>query len=149
MAQAESHATTTASRRRFLMTAPAAALAIHTGAPIGEPDADLLDLGRQLRAAWAAENETAAKWAGTYTAEAARATTAAADTTRAIAERIEKLPATTLAGVRVKVDAVSWCCSGEPFEDDTFCHYAKPTTEVRIVSSILRDLLAMPAAALS
>lgn len=148
MAQAEPTNTTNLSRRRILLTAPAAACAIRQ-ATASHPDAGLIELGRRLRAAWAAEKATYVKWGDLTVPEADREITAAFDSVLAIVDQIERIPATTLEGVRVKALAVWWCCSGEPFDDGTFSFNGSPTTDARLASAIMRDLLAMSDEAVS
>ena len=96
----------TLNRRRVLagtaaaLSAPVAALPALAGAPEpANPDAALLALGRDLDVAWARERETFAAFAGVDTPEADDLTGAASDATSAIVAQIERLSATTLAGL--------------------------------------------------
>lgn len=129
------------SRRRLLArtaaAAPAAALPLAAAAGPVHPDAGLLRLGAAMEAAAARER---AVWAtigtvddGTYEAAAGRA----ADETFAVIRRIERVPARTVDGLRVKALALAWCRCGEPLEPD-----AGETADVRLAYAIARDLLA-------
>ena len=109
------------------------------------PDAELIALGHLFNEAWARE---AACWDATAartTAEEAERlwniAAAAGDATKAFADRIEALTATTFAGVLVKVRVCSWTHSGEPFTDDFFGD--NPTTDHRMAAAVLRDLMAI------
>ena len=117
--------------------APVAAL---TAAPaLAAPDAELIALGERLRAAWSADKATIDRLRGIDTHAAYAEIDASIAACSAIVADIESMRATTLEGVKVKALAVSWCHSGEPFDDESFSEQA--TTDVRIVSSILNDLL--------
>ena len=137
---------TTLNRRRILaagtatLASPLAAVPALAAVTTGpHPDALLLALGRDLDVAWATERETFAAFAGVDTPEADDLTDAASDATSAIVAEIEQLSATTLAGLAVKAKAVSWCHSGEPIGPDSMNEQA--TTDVRLASSMVRDLL--------
>ncbi len=103
------------------------------------PNSEMLVLGRQFEIAWADEQRA---WnAGTAAADkqTRRALTAQAEElserTSAIISQIEARQATTLEELRVKARAVSWCCCGDLTDFD------QKTTDMRLVASILRDLL--------
>lgn len=100
-------------------------------------DAKLIALGERLKAAWAVEREALARNCSTEEGDAVNLACSE------IADQIEKTPATTVEGLKVKASAIMWCCGNEPF--------AEPydTTDKRIVMSLLSDLKAMPAAARS
>lgn len=97
-------------------------------------DAKLIALGERLKAAWAVEREALARNCSTEEGDAVNLACSE------IADQIEKTPATTVEGLKVKASAIMWCCGNEPF--------AEPydTTDKRIVMSLLSDLKAMPAA---
>jgi hypothetical protein len=100
------------------------------------PDRELLSLGREFEAAWAEEEALAAAhklldqepvpdpWEGAYHA------------TQAIVERIQTIPAHTLAGLKVKARAVQWCYAG----DEIYLTDAQ-TTDVRLAQDIIADLV--------
>src|SRR4051812_31035602 len=120
------------SRRRFLMTAPAAAVAV--GKAILPADAELLHLGAELERAWTHEKAADALWEPAYRAACG------------IFTQIEQSPATTLDGLRVKALAAHWCVNGDEFTPDIFQvvpHGSGPTTDIRLAASVLRDLLAI------
>lgn len=97
-----------------------------------QPDAELVRLGAALDAAWAAQD--AIEEAGGDGFDEAYAAALA------VARRIEALPATTLAGLRVKARVVAWCHGGEPIAADDLV--AGHATDMRMVAAIVRDLLA-------
>ena len=107
--------------------------AAHAGAV--HPDAELIRLGAELEAAWARQ-DAAAELAKTdeELEELMRPAEEAV-------ERIEHLPAYTLAGLLVKARAVSWCNCGEEIDPDRFCPFQGAATDGRIAASIVRDLL--------
>jgi len=117
---------------------PVAALAA-TVAP--SPDAELIRLGAELDAAWAAEAPFAERMEALDTVEADEAWEAALGRTSDIAGKIAEATATTLAGLMVKARACSWCRDGEPFTDTTFDEQG--TTDVSLAAGVMRDLLAM------
>lgn len=121
-----------------LTTGAAVAVAAHVNA---HPDAELIALGRELEEAWENEKAVYAAWEGICTHDSDAICEEANKASSAIVDRIEACRARTLEGVRVKALAVSWCVCGEPFEDDTFSD--QKTTDVRLASAVLRDLLAM------
>lgn len=111
------------------------------------PDAELLRLGKRLDELWAVErlageaHRVAKDWATDDAfMEAVRLS-------GEVVDEIEDLTATTLEGLQVKVRACSWCLAGASFDDHTFGDKSilnpGPTTDVRLASSILRDLAAM------
>ncbi|PNE12380.1 MAG: hypothetical protein CR217_03985 [Beijerinckiaceae bacterium] len=130
-------------RRAFLRsmaTLPIVASPIATAAyaATGGQDAELIALGEQLSAAWATEN--ALRLEGADSHEADEITDAAVAVASDIVDEIHGLRATTLAGAKVKAQAIWWCCSGEEIEDDHFS-YGEPATDKRLVAGLLRDLL--------
>ncbi|MGA2492164.1 MAG: hypothetical protein ABSF67_04355 [Roseiarcus sp.] len=58
---------------------------------------------------------------------------------KGVVERIVAAPATTIEGLRVKAHALAWCYSFEPIE---FVAAFGDTTDVLVLASIVRDLLA-------
>ena len=121
------------SRRAFLATAPAAALfAGHVRA--AAPAASLPALAKELDRLWAIERSLA-----NSPPVADAQFEAAVEASSAIVERILAEPAKTLADLKVKAVALSWCYSGGEinlFERDD------PTTDIQLVQSIIRDLIA-------
>ena len=140
------------SRRSILSQLPAASIAM--GATLGslapvtagpQGDAELLRLGREFEAAWSHEIAVLARLKGVDTPAGDEEFDAAIDAVSAIVDRIEVIPATSLAGLQVKARAISWCHSGEPLEAEAFSD--QQTTNVRIAASLVNDLLAMGGAA--
>lgn len=130
MAQAATTPTTT---RRALLAGAGAVLALPASAAIAAgDDATLIDLGRQLMAAWAIERDLCAKHAGDVEVNAA------VERCSGIVSAIEAAHATTLAGVRVKAMGIFWCWDGQFIERDT--------TDLNVATSMVRDLLAMEGA---
>lgn len=121
--------------RRTLMKAGATAIVPAYAIAPEEADAELLQLGRDFEAAWEAE-------------EAERLTARETDdwdawevcyaSTEAIARRIETVPATTLAGFRVKARAIQWC-----YGDDPVNLAIQDTVDQRIANRIVTELLAL------
>ncbi len=108
-------------------------------------DAKLIGLGHALRQAWAEENEA---WAlaedeedddGPKTLRASRLT----KVTAAIAREAVRYQATTLAGVLVKVTALAWCRSGDPWEVEDVNPFGFPSTSTAVLAGLLNDLQAM------
>lgn len=61
-----------------------------------------------------------------------------------IVDEIEALPARTLAGLYVKVRAIRWCFSWDPITaEELYCGDGSPTTDLRLVVSILNDVEAV------
>jgi hypothetical protein len=54
--------------------------------------------------------------------------------------RDRETTATTLAGLRVKALAISWCHCGEKFDEESFA--GDYTTDTRIICSLLNNLFA-------
>ena len=74
-----------------------------------------------------------------YESSSAKEFDAAYKKAKAVVERIVAAPATTIEELRVKAKAVAWCYSFEPIE---LVAEFGDTTNVRLLASILRDLLA-------
>lgn len=124
--------------RRGIAGAGAALLALASTAAIAAPasgDAELTRLGAELEAAWSVEAADAERCETDEELEAVMAR--AGD----IVDRIEHLPASTLAGLKVKARAVSWCNQGEEIDPNRFNPYNGATTDGRLAASIVRDLL--------
>ena len=139
-----------ATRRGLL--AGAATLTAARGAlaaipPQPNSDAELLRLGALFEAAWAVGNAAYAAAEGTADEGPESIHAYAMDArTSEIVGQIEALPARTFAGVLVKVRALFWCRTGEPFEAMEFEHYLSkgpPVTENRLLADLLTDLAAM------
>lgn len=124
------------SRRRFLMTAPAAAVAVGKIAHIA--DAELLHLGAELERAWERQREALKAFEGVDTPEAEHIIDAAWWAAYDLVEKIRELSATTLDGFRVKARAISWCHDGDRVELSRH-----RTVDICTAESILRDLLAI------
>jgi hypothetical protein len=111
------------------------------------PDAELIELGRQLQVAWAREKELFALCRDSISdgaegeADAVwKEAEAAHEACSKIVARMEELQAHTLAGVRVKVLALSWTHNGEEFSPDFF---GGDATDFCLAAQIMRDLSAM------
>ena len=101
------------------------------------PDAELLALHVQMKAAWAAEKVVHAREAGHWSDKQEADYQAAFDQTSALVDRIERLPARTIEGLQAKAYAALWCRSEfKEFYEDT-------STDCRVMNSITRDLLVM------
>jgi hypothetical protein len=126
MAQAETRSTTT---RRALLQGSIATIPIASPlsvAAASSPDAELIELGQALSAAWADERNAPDD-----------AFEAAWHRCHVIAGQIEACTARTKDGLRVKVLAILWCHCGElelKFTDAM-------TTDLRLARSLLLDLL--------
>lgn len=108
-------------------------------------DAELLRLGEQLTLAWAQEKAAWAAAEGENNDDGPLTGNAfdMVDETGAIVNQIEGTPATTLAGVLVKMQAIAWCCDGEFMTIEDLVDSTQPTTNLLLVASLLRDLTAM------
>ncbi|EJW11241.1 hypothetical protein A33M_3319 [Rhodovulum sp. PH10] len=142
MNQAESYNSTSPSRRIFLRGIAAIPTVSAIGLPDFLADADLLMLGNQLDEAREVEKAAYAKWEGVDTPEADREISEAFEGVKAVVAQIERIPATTSHGIKVKMRAIGWCRGDEPFEGDPI--YSR-STDVRLALSIYNDLLAMGA----
>jgi hypothetical protein len=124
--------------RRTVVAGIAGALpvvAIGAAPALASPDAELIALGERLRVAYEAERAASERGCSDDELDAAM------DACSKVVESIIDIPATTLAGLRVKAFAVAWCCNDEPFGgfDDT--------TDRRVIESLLEDIRAMGPAA--
>ncbi|EFL88281.1 hypothetical protein [Ahrensia sp. R2A130] len=122
-------------RRSLLKGVAAIAPAIAAGGIATAADAELLDLGRQLNASWKAETD----FLDANPMCSDEEFDAFFQTSSAIVARIEALRPTTPQGFAVKARAVSWCHSGEAVDLST--HTGQPATDIRLVNSIIEDLL--------
>lgn len=104
-------------------------------------DDHLRDLGRRLDQAWSNQKHLDAVYSGDGGHEADTAWTAAYDACGGLVCQIEQVPATTIEGLAVKTRAVAWCLSGGPIVAEKFG--GSTSTDIRIATSILRDILAM------
>jgi hypothetical protein len=137
-------------RRAFLrqlasvtLVGGAVTLADRAEAASTSPDAELIALGAELRTAWAIERDAYSRHEGNDTPEVEEMLGAFVTATKAVVDKIEALRATTLEGLKVKALAISWAHCGEPIEDRDFAfNHQYVTTDVRLVASIIRDLLA-------
>jgi hypothetical protein len=143
--------TTNPTRRALLAGVGAAAAPPAVAAPsaAAHPDAELIRLGDALDVAWAVENRAfeAAKGehddSGPLTLKAQKAQEAASE----IVARVEAIPATSLAGVLVKVRAIAWCRDGDPITAEDLDDAADPATECRLIAGVLNDLARLTGAA--
>ena len=118
------------------------------------PDAGLLRLGDLLEAAWAVEKAAYAAAEGIDPDDAPENLHATEMMERcgAIVDQITPIPATTYAGVQVKVRAASWCRNSEPFEVEEFDPYipgqapSPPSPSARVLASLMTDLVAIGSA---
>jgi hypothetical protein len=94
------------------------------------PDAELLDLGARLEAAWTDERLA-------HEGPDAELSDDAYHRSAAVARRILAVRAYTLDGLRVKARAVAWCHDGDPVDLGLGEHR---TTDLRLTHSILADL---------
>ena len=143
-----------ASRRSFvghLVGAGAAAAIVTTGTAVSaqvpvHADAELLRLGSLMDAAAIAERDA---WAASDLAEedegpAFMRARALQDRVHALVGQIEQHRAVTLAGLLVKMRAITWCCDGDTVSVKDLCPYAAhPTTDIRLLDGLLTDLTAM------
>jgi hypothetical protein len=113
---------------------PAAALAASPGG-----DATLIGLGRELSATWATERSVCKRFEDIDNDEANAAVEAAVARTSDVVQRILRQQARTIEGIKVKTSAISWCWGGR-IDFDT------ETTDMKLVQSVLTDLLAMQGA---
>ncbi|MET7242480.1 hypothetical protein ABZT49_03870 [Methylobacterium sp. EM32] len=119
--------------RRFFVARAAASASIAAPADVmaptdAIPDAELISLGHDLNEAWKAERVAVDE-----------AVEGAVLRCCDIVKRIERQPATTLAGLTIKVLALSWCHDGDPLAWASLC---ASTTDRRLVASILTDIMA-------
>jgi hypothetical protein len=93
-------------------------------------DAALLALAESFKAARAAVRAADRRGSDRDVEEACRRASA-------IVAKIAKLPARTIAGLKLKAEAIAYCHAGEAIKLTT-----SQTTDVRLAQSIIRDLLA-------
>lgn len=103
-------------------------------------DSELLRLGDQLRLTWDAEKHIGAACELSPTLDAGKQRDAAYEECSRIARKIAELPAKTLAGLRVKAFAVSWCFGEDPITAEELGD-GQTSTDIRIAASIINDLL--------
>ncbi len=114
----------------------AGAVAIPSAAP--NPDADLIQLG----AAFEAEQTRYAAFFAEHTDTTDDEADAACRPCGDLAGKIQALRATTIEGLRIKAMALRWCWSGEEGGDlDLSSRYGMKTTDMRLASSIILDLI--------
>lgn len=121
--------------RRSVLKACATAIIPPCALALDHADAGLLQLGRDFDAAWEAEEAERLIARETDDWDAWEVCYAS---TEAIARRIETVPATTLAGFRVKARAIQWC-----YGDDPVNLVIQDTVDQRIANGIVNDLLAL------
>src|ERR1700712_5695554 len=110
-------------------------------------DAELLRLGAEFERLWSAEDVLSLRFLGDRSDAASDAIAAAVNTTGAVVEKFEVMRATTLLGMIVKVRAFSWCHSNDVVTAEELFG-PKPSTELRLMMGIMRDLalIEVPAA---
>lgn len=120
------------SRRTMLARAAAATvtgpIALANGSD-AHTDTRLVQLGRELEASWAAEKAVCA-----IEPIDEAACDAAIECTSAIVDQIKRCAARTMAGLRVKAQAIAWCHGGAP-------HIENETTDLQLAQTIVEDLL--------
>ena len=128
-----------------LAAVPAVAAAAAPSAPPPHLDAYLLRLDEMLATAWAIENEAWAKAEGEDDDDGPNTTIANACTeaTGEIVDRIERVHALTLDGLRVKLRAILWCRDGRPVTARDLSYSGTPATETRVLVGLLADLSTM------
>lgn len=104
-----------------------------------DPEAELLRLGREFERLWSAEDDLCLRFLGDQSDAASDAIDAAVNTTGAVVDKIEVIRATTLLGLIVKVRAFSWCHSNDVVTAEELFG-PKPSTDLRLMMGILRDL---------
>lgn len=116
--------------------------------PVPGADAELIRLGLLLDEAAARE---AAAWAAYARAghddENEKIAEALNAHTGAVVHQIEQLTSASVAGLLVKLRAIEWCCAGEPITAENLCDSRDPTTDMRLLASVVSDLAAMGRAA--
>ena len=131
-------------RRSFLQTVALASVALsvgNTGVQAG--DSVLVELKRYLDAAHADVESVIARtdWGSGF--EADQALDDACDRREAIVAQIERVPATTIEGIKVKLGALDGiyreCQAGPQVEDIA----DQPTTDMRLIIQILNALRAL------
>jgi len=120
-----------------LAAGSAAAATVAVPATADTADAELLALGRELDRLWAIERAEEAAYIAEHRGHDTAALDAATAASAAIAHKIRDLPATTLAGLRVKAEAFVWSQGGEHVEHDD------DATDTRLAAGIVRDIRAM------
>jgi hypothetical protein len=112
------------------------------------PDEALVSLGRDLASAWAHETATAEACMAAFDARSANSalhadwqrvekiSDEAYETASAIVRKIEELPAHSLAGLMVKVEAVRWCRSCDLADAEL----SEAPTDERLLQAMLLDL---------
>ena len=133
-------------------------VAVLAAAPVtlvaSNSDVDLLRLGGLLEAAWAAEKVAWAAAEGIDPDDAPENlhVDEMVERSQEIVDQIALVPATTYAGVQVKVRAASWCRNCEPFEVEEFDPYipgqvpSPPSPSARVLVSLMTDLVAIGSA---
>ncbi|MGW8788777.1 hypothetical protein [Heyndrickxia sporothermodurans] len=119
----------------------------HGIAPAVVADAELLRLRAEFERLWSAEDVLSLRFLSDRSDAASDAIDAAVNTTRAVVEKFEVMRATTLLGMIVKVRAFSWCHSNDVVTAEELFG-PKPSTELRLMMGIMRDLalIEVPAA---
>lgn len=105
------------------------------GAKGQHDDAELVALGAEFERAWDVERP---KWAAVAPGTKDDVVLKIMAPCRVLSERILRLPAHTLVGLRIKARAILWCHNGEL---DVFGH--GEATDEKLAESIVRDLLAL------
>jgi hypothetical protein len=137
MAQAETVNITRRAALAGMSSAPTVVFPVALTAPPPHKDAAILELGRQLVAAWRVLNAVEAEWDD-------RRPQAEFDIpfnkVSNIVAAIEATRAVTIEGLRVKVLGIHWCRDDLDFDYMLGRGHAL-TTDYRLTASILRDLV--------
>ncbi len=122
---------------------------VQPAAKMPQPDAELLNLGKQFAAVYADEK---AAWVlanneheddGPYTKRASALSEQCAE----IANRIQPLRATTIGGLAVKVQAVEWHQAGQGLTAEALSFWDPPNPDMVILAGLLQDIAAIAGAA--
>ncbi|WP_374308241.1 hypothetical protein [Methylocella sp.] len=112
-----------------------------TNSEIAHPDAELIRLGAMLDEASRKTIALEAELHDDHSGGDRANFDAALDAASAIVDQIERLSATTVAGLKAKARAIAWCRDDDPFDDDFVG--GRGTTDMRLAASVLRDVMAM------
>lgn len=99
------------------------------------PDALLLKLGKDLKAAQAVQREATARLRGDVSEEADAEHERVFAAGNAVVDQIEATDAKTFDGLMVKVAAISWCGERDPFEHNPGGEYPDATTDLRLATT--------------
>ena len=109
--------------------------AVAADPPTVTADAEIIGLGAELDTAWARERALG------DSDDSGEAFEVAWFATAAVVAKIEQHQAHTLEGLRVKARAVMWCHQGDEMDGEQFSLSEQQTTDIRLVESIVLDLV--------